>query len=89
MLQIDLLFRHPLLQIASAFDFHRCSDVCFVFAGFVAERLAIVCSSVADSIVLRASAIAEGFGFVVIRSRYPLTPDCRFVHALYLAGRVN
>ena len=60
----------------------------FCFAGFVAERLAIICSSVADSIVLRASVVAEGFGFLVIRSRYPPTPDCHFVHALYLAGRV-
>ena len=59
-----------------------------LFAGFVAERLAIVFSSVADSIVLRASAVAEGFEFSIIRLGYPPSPDC-FVHTLYLAGRVN
>ena len=89
MLRTDLLFGHPPLRITSDLDFHRRSDVCLLIAGFVAECLAIVCSSIADSIVLRASAVVEGFGFLVIRSRYPLSPDCCFVHALYLAGRVN
>ena len=59
-----------------------------LISGFVAKRLAIVCSFVTDRIVLRASVIVEGFGFLVIRSRYPPTPDFHFVHALYLAGWV-
>ena len=47
MLRTDLLFRHPPLQITSDLDFHRRSDVCFVFCqlccGVLGHRLLLHC----------------------------------------------
>ena len=47
MLRIDLLFKHPPLRIASDFDFHRRSDVCFVVcrlsSGALGHRLLLHC----------------------------------------------
>ena len=47
MLRTDLLFKHPSLRITSDLDFHRHSDVCFVFcrlcSGALGHRFLLHC----------------------------------------------
>ena len=56
----------------------------FVVANHVAEHWAISYSSVADDIMFRASAVAEGSGLLVNRPRYPPAPDVRFSFVRYM-----
>ena len=56
----------------------------FVVANLVAERWAISYSSVADGVMFRAFAVAEGSGLLVTRPRYPPTPDVWFSCVRYM-----
>ena len=56
----------------------------FVVTNLVAERWAISYSSVADGIMFRASAVAEGSGLLVTRPRYPSVPDVWFSFVRYM-----
>ena len=56
----------------------------FVVANLVAEHWAISYSSIANDIMFRAFAVAEGSGLLVTRPRYPSTPDVWFSFVRYM-----